>query len=78
MVQAAGPGGRARSALHAAWLRKRALTDLADRDATPHQIMAVSGHRTLKEVTRYTEKTDRAHNAREAMRKRNETATTKT
>jgi site-specific recombinase XerD len=59
-------------------LRKRALTDLADRDATPHQIMAVSGHRTLKEVTRYTEKTDRAHNAREAMRKRNETATTKT
>jgi len=58
-------------------LRKRALSDLAEADATAHQIMAVSGHRTLKEVTRYTEKVDRAHNAREAMRKRNETATTK-
>jgi integrase len=35
-------------------LRKRCCADLANRGATPHEIMTVSGHRTLKEVDRYT------------------------
>jgi integrase len=53
-------------------LRKRCLTDLADAGKTIHQIMAVSGHITMKEVERYTRKADRAHNAREAMQGRTE------
>ena len=35
-----------------------------------HEIMAISGHTTLKEVARYTEAVDREHNARAAMAKR--------
>ena len=35
-------------------LRKAALTRLADAGCTPHEIAAISGHRTLKEVERYT------------------------
>ena len=35
---------------------------------TIHEIMAVSGHLTLKEVERYTKMADRACNARRARR----------
>jgi integrase len=55
-------------------LRKRCLTDLADSGKTIHQIMAVSGHLTMKEVERYTRQHDRARNAREAMQGRTEQA----
>jgi site-specific recombinase XerD len=48
-------------------LRKRCLTDMAERGCTIHQIMAVSGHLTTKEVERYTKMADRARNARAAM-----------
>jgi hypothetical protein len=40
-------------------LRKRCLTDLAERGATAHEIMSVSGHLTLKELERYTRMADR-------------------
>jgi site-specific recombinase XerD len=48
-------------------LRKRCLTDLANQGKTIHQIMAISGHLTVKEVERYTRMADRARNARAAM-----------
>lgn len=35
-------------------LRKATCRMLAEAGCTPHQIMAISGHRTLSEVTRYT------------------------
>ena len=48
-------------------LRKAMLTRLADAGKTVHQIAAVSGHKTLKEVERYTEKADQRRLAREAL-----------
>ncbi len=36
-------------------LRKAAASRLAERGATAHEIMAITGHRTLKEVQRYTQ-----------------------
>ncbi|MBR1145632.1 tyrosine-type recombinase/integrase [Bradyrhizobium sp. AUGA SZCCT0431] len=48
-------------------LRKRCLTDLANDGKTIHQIQAISGHLTSKEVERYTRMADRARNARAAM-----------
>ena len=48
-------------------LRKRCLTDMADRECTIHQIMAVGGHLSVKEVERYTRRSDRAKAARQAM-----------
>jgi len=45
---AAGVPGRAHG------LRKAAATRLADNGATPHEIMAITGHKTRKEVERYT------------------------
>jgi hypothetical protein len=48
-------------------LRKAALTRLADAGCTPHQIMAVSGHDSLKEVERYTKAADQQRLAQEAM-----------
>jgi integrase len=51
-------------------MRKRCLTDLAEDGKTIHEIMAVSGHLTMKEVERYTKMADRARNARAAMRGR--------
>jgi len=35
-------------------LRKAAATRLAERGATAHEIMAITGHRSLEEVERYT------------------------
>jgi integrase len=50
-------------------LRKAACRRLADALCTPHEIMAVSGHATLKEVQRYTIGTDQARLARNALAK---------
>jgi integrase len=48
-------------------LRKRCMTDMANDGNTIHEIMAVSGHLTMKEGERYTPMADRARNARAAM-----------
>ena len=48
-------------------LRKAALTRLADANKTIHQIAAVSGHKTLKEIERYTKAADQRRLAREAL-----------
>lgn len=51
-------------------LRKACARRLAEAGATPHEIMAVTGHKTLAEVERYTEKVARAGLADRAMEKR--------
>jgi integrase len=48
-------------------LRKAALTRLADGGCTVHEIAAISGHKTLKEVERYTKGADQGRLARAAM-----------
>jgi integrase len=48
-------------------LRKTALTRLADAGCTVHQIAAISGHKTLREVERYTRAADQRRLAREAL-----------
>jgi integrase len=48
-------------------LRKAALTRLADAGCTVHEIAAISGHRSLKEIERYTRAADQARLAREAI-----------
>ena len=48
-------------------LRKAASRRLAEAAATGHQIMSVTGHRSLKEVNRYTEAANRAHLADAAI-----------
>lgn len=50
-------------------LRKAAARRLAEAQCTAHQIMAITGHRTLKEVTRYTAAVDRKRLAASAMEK---------
>jgi integrase len=51
-------------------LRKAASRRLAEAGCTPHEIAAITGHRTLKEVERYTRAADQAHLARRAAAKR--------
>jgi integrase len=53
-------------------LRKAALTRLADAGCSVHEIAAVSGHASLKEVERYTKRADQARLARAAMARANE------
>lgn len=48
-------------------LRKAACRRLAEAGATPHQIMMISGHQNLAEVTLYTRAADQARLAVEAM-----------
>jgi integrase len=48
-------------------LRKAALTRLADAGKTIHQIAAVSGHKTLREIERYTRAANQRRLAREAL-----------
>jgi integrase len=48
-------------------LRKAALTRLADAGCTAHEIAAISGHATLKEVERYTKAADQTRLARAAI-----------
>jgi integrase len=50
-------------------LRKASLRRLAEAGCTAHEIMSISGHKTLREVTRYTEAADRRQLARDAMAK---------
>src|SRR5262249_18552939 len=50
-------------------LRKAGCRIMGDSSCTPHEIMAVSGHRTLKEVMHYTEDYDRKLAAIRAQRK---------
>ncbi len=50
-------------------LRKAAMRVLAENDATANQIASVSGHKTLKEVERYTKAADQRKMARSAMGK---------
>jgi integrase len=48
-------------------LRKAALTRLADLGSSTHEIAAVSGHRSLREVERYTATANQLRLARTAM-----------
>jgi integrase/recombinase XerD len=50
-------------------LRKGGSKLMADSGCTPHEIMAVTGHKTMKEVTRYTEAFDRKQAAARAQAK---------
>jgi integrase/recombinase XerD len=50
-------------------LRKATATRLAERGATPHEIMSVTGHRSLEEVERYTRKAQKSTLADSAMSK---------
>lgn len=50
-------------------LRKAASRRLAEAGCTPHEIMSITGHKTLKEVTRYTEAADRVRMGKTAMEK---------
>lgn len=50
-------------------LRKSAASILAESGCTPAQIMAITGHQTLKEVTRYTAEVDQVRLAVEAISK---------
>jgi hypothetical protein len=45
------------------------LRRLAEADATSKQIAGVSGHKTLKEIERYTKAADQKKLARAAMQK---------
>lgn len=48
-------------------LRKAAARRLAEAGCTVHQIMAITGHKTLTEVERYTEAAQQAPRARDAI-----------
>jgi integrase len=50
-------------------LRKALATRLAERGATAHEIMAITGHQSLEEVERYTRAARRSELADSAMRK---------
>jgi integrase/recombinase XerD len=50
-------------------LRKALATRLAERGATPHEIMAITGHQSLEEVERYTRTASRSQLADSAMSK---------
>ena len=57
------------SACTAHGLRKATAARLAERGATAHEIMAITGHRTLQEVERYTRAAQKAKLADSAMAK---------
>src|SRR5450631_2255442 len=50
-------------------LRKGGARRLAEAGATPHEIMAITGHKTLSEVERYTKAVDRNRLAETAIKK---------
>lgn len=50
-------------------VRKHTAAQLAENDATPHQIGAVTGHQSLKEIERYTKAASKGKLADEAMAK---------
>jgi integrase len=49
-------------------LRKCAATRLADAGCSLHEVMAITGHRSMSEVSRYTKAADQARLARQAAR----------
>jgi integrase len=50
-------------------LRKAGCRIMAESDCTPHEISAISGHTTLREVERYTAAADRERLAARAQAK---------
>ena len=50
-------------------LRKSASVRLAEAGCTPHEIAAITGHASLKEIVRYTNTVDRKRLARAAIEK---------
>lgn len=48
-------------------LRKAACRRLAEASATPHQIMAITGHKSLKDVTTYTSAANQSRLAEDAV-----------
>jgi integrase len=50
-------------------LRKSAATRLADAHCTPHEIAAITGHASLREVERYTKARDQEKLARQQIRR---------
>ena len=50
-------------------LRKAAAAKLAELGCTAHEIMAITGHESLKEVERYTKAAEQKRPAKSAMRK---------
>lgn len=50
-------------------LRKATPTRMAERGATPHELMAITGHTTLEEVERYTRAAGKKRLADSAMKK---------
>lgn len=67
IVKAAAAAGLPRKCI-AHGLRKAALRRLAEYGSTSKQIQAVSGHRTLGEIERYTRQADQVRLARSAIR----------
>jgi integrase len=65
--RASGAGERRRTSAHV--LRKATAARLAEHGATAHEIMAITGHRTLEEVERYTRAAQKARLADSAMAK---------
>jgi hypothetical protein len=51
-------------------LKKGGMRRLAEYGNTTHELMAISGHRTLSEVQRYTDHADRKRLADSGMAKR--------
>jgi integrase len=64
-VQCRDAGLPARASVHG--LRKAACRRLAEAGASANVIAAISGHRTLREVARYTAAADQAHLARQGI-----------
>jgi integrase len=50
-------------------LRKAAVRRLAEHGCTPHEIAAITGHATLKEIERYAKAASRKRLAESAMNK---------
>ena len=50
-------------------LRKAMATQLAEAGASPHEIMSVTGHRSLSEVQRYTREANKPKLANSAIAK---------
>jgi integrase len=50
-------------------LRKTIMRIMAESDATAKQIAGISGHKTLREIERYTKAADQRKLARAAMEK---------
>jgi hypothetical protein len=65
-----GDRSRIAGAVPLARLKKSALARLAEEGATAHELMAISGHKTLTEVRRYTEAAEKLRLADSAMAKK--------